>query len=156
MQQRCTRSGSQKVSLDTPDFHAYQEQIQDEPSESGHVPGVDEDETCIMEVSSGPALECTDAAYRRHIQDCPPWTGSMTMTEEVEQVSGSQSVSQPLTGPEYQAETLQIRPVVVRPPPGFKPPIPKPRTSLGQSSACLLYTSPSPRDRTRSRMPSSA
>ena len=26
----------------------------------------------------------------------------------------------------------------------------------GQSVACLLYTSPSPRDRTRSRMPSSA
>ena len=26
----------------------------------------------------------------------------------------------------------------------------------GQTSACLLYTSPSPRDRTRSRMPSSA
>ena len=28
--------------------------------------------------------------------------------------------------------------------------------SLGQFYACLLYTSPSPRDRTRSRMPSSA
>ena len=27
---------------------------------------------------------------------------------------------------------------------------------LGQSGNCLLYTSPSPRDRTRSRMPSSA
>ena len=27
---------------------------------------------------------------------------------------------------------------------------------LGQGIACLLYTSPSPRDRTRSRMPSSA
>ena len=27
---------------------------------------------------------------------------------------------------------------------------------LGQSLYCLLYTSPSPRDRTRSRMPSSA
>ena len=27
---------------------------------------------------------------------------------------------------------------------------------IKQSSACLLYTSPSPRDRTRSRMPSSA
>ena len=27
---------------------------------------------------------------------------------------------------------------------------------LGDSNACLLYTSPSPRDRTRSRMPSSA
>ena len=26
----------------------------------------------------------------------------------------------------------------------------------GQSKVCLLYTSPSPRDRTRSRMPSSA
>ena len=26
----------------------------------------------------------------------------------------------------------------------------------GQQPACLLYTSPSPRDRTRSRMPSSA
>ena len=29
-------------------------------------------------------------------------------------------------------------------------------TGLGQGIACLLYTSPSPRDRTRSRMPSSA
>ena len=28
--------------------------------------------------------------------------------------------------------------------------------SLGETRACLLYTSPSPRDRTRSRMPSSA
>ena len=28
--------------------------------------------------------------------------------------------------------------------------------ALAWSSACLLYTSPSPRDRTRSRMPSSA
>ena len=27
---------------------------------------------------------------------------------------------------------------------------------IGQINACLLYTSPSPRDRTRSRMPSSA
>ena len=27
---------------------------------------------------------------------------------------------------------------------------------LGSAAACLLYTSPSPRDRTRSRMPSSA
>ena len=27
---------------------------------------------------------------------------------------------------------------------------------IDQSMACLLYTSPSPRDRTRSRMPSSA
>ena len=29
-------------------------------------------------------------------------------------------------------------------------------SSAGQSATCLLYTSPSPRDRTRSRMPSSA
>ena len=29
-------------------------------------------------------------------------------------------------------------------------------SSLNQFEACLLYTSPSPRDRTRSRMPSSA
>ena len=29
-------------------------------------------------------------------------------------------------------------------------------TILGQTGTCLLYTSPSPRDRTRSRMPSSA
>ena len=28
--------------------------------------------------------------------------------------------------------------------------------TFNQSSSCLLYTSPSPRDRTRSRMPSSA
>ena len=27
---------------------------------------------------------------------------------------------------------------------------------IGESIVCLLYTSPSPRDRTRSRMPSSA
>jgi len=30
------------------------------------------------------------------------------------------------------------------------------RTSAGGYTPCLLYTSPSPRDRTRSRMPSSA
>ena len=30
------------------------------------------------------------------------------------------------------------------------------RTTESQNNACLLYTSPSPRDRTRSRMPSSA
>ena len=29
-------------------------------------------------------------------------------------------------------------------------------TFIGQVTVCLLYTSPSPRDRTRSRMPSSA
>ena len=29
-------------------------------------------------------------------------------------------------------------------------------TEIGQLNSCLLYTSPSPRDRTRSRMPSSA
>ena len=29
-------------------------------------------------------------------------------------------------------------------------------TEVGQGYSCLLYTSPSPRDRTRSRMPSSA
>ena len=30
------------------------------------------------------------------------------------------------------------------------------KTEFGQRLVCLLYTSPSPRDRTRSRMPSSA
>ena len=30
------------------------------------------------------------------------------------------------------------------------------QTAKGRGYACLLYTSPSPRDRTRSRMPSSA
>ena len=30
------------------------------------------------------------------------------------------------------------------------------KANLAQSKPCLLYTSPSPRDRTRSRMPSSA
>ena len=39
-------------------------------------------------------------------------------------------------------------------------PLPEPTMALlvsgGHSSLCLLYTSPSPRDRTRSRMPSSA
>ena len=30
------------------------------------------------------------------------------------------------------------------------------RISMAQAKYCLLYTSPSPRDRTRSRMPSSA
>ena len=29
-------------------------------------------------------------------------------------------------------------------------------TKIGKNVTCLLYTSPSPRDRTRSRMPSSA
>ena len=32
----------------------------------------------------------------------------------------------------------------------------EPGAGLAWSKACLLYTSPSPRDRTRSRMPSSA
>ena len=32
----------------------------------------------------------------------------------------------------------------------------KDRIALAMVEACLLYTSPSPRDRTRSRMPSSA
>ena len=31
-----------------------------------------------------------------------------------------------------------------------------PETKINLSNTCLLYTSPSPRDRTRSRMPSSA
>ena len=35
-------------------------------------------------------------------------------------------------------------------------PVPAPRPSTLSGSRCLLYTSPSPRDRTRSRMPSSA
>ena len=30
------------------------------------------------------------------------------------------------------------------------------KTTIARTLACLLYTSPSPRDRTRSRMPSSA
>ena len=34
--------------------------------------------------------------------------------------------------------------------------LPKIQDELSLSDACLLYTSPSPRDRTRSRMPSSA
>ena len=33
---------------------------------------------------------------------------------------------------------------------------PKPIASCAMPAGCLLYTSPSPRDRTRSRMPSSA
>ena len=32
----------------------------------------------------------------------------------------------------------------------------EPRREFIETNACLLYTSPSPRDRTRSRMPSSA
>ena len=35
-------------------------------------------------------------------------------------------------------------------------PIESPRDALGACSVCLLYTSPSPRDATLSRMPSSA
>ena len=35
-------------------------------------------------------------------------------------------------------------------------PAAKPAAAAGAGSVCLLYTSPSPRDRTRSRMPSSA
>ena len=34
--------------------------------------------------------------------------------------------------------------------------LPDGTNSIAQAYACLLYTSPSPRDRTRSRMPSSA
>ena len=34
--------------------------------------------------------------------------------------------------------------------------IARPLTEMSQACGCLLYTSPSPRDRTRSRMPSSA
>ena len=33
---------------------------------------------------------------------------------------------------------------------------PNPNITNSQTTTCLLYTSPSPRDRTRSRMPSSA
>eukprot|EP00657_Telonema_sp_P-1_P011126 TRINITY_DN596_c0_g3_i2.p1 TRINITY_DN596_c0_g3~~TRINITY_DN596_c0_g3_i2.p1 ORF type:complete len:127 (+),score=23.70 TRINITY_DN596_c0_g3_i2:198-578(+) len=40
----------------------------------------------------------------------------------------------------------------MRPPSGQAPP----GTGVGLVTPCLLYTSPSPRDRTRSRMPSSA
>ena len=39
---------------------------------------------------------------------------------------------------------------------GVKTNVPKTANLVDQGSACLLYTSPSPRDRTRSRMPSSA
>ena len=34
--------------------------------------------------------------------------------------------------------------------------VPEPRTGKALRKVCLSYTSPSPRDRTRSRMPSSA
>ena len=37
-----------------------------------------------------------------------------------------------------------------------KAPVATPKQAKVQNKACLLYTSPSPRDRTRSRMPSSA
>eukprot|EP01015_Nassula_variabilis_P013466 TRINITY_DN21085_c0_g1_i1.p3 TRINITY_DN21085_c0_g1~~TRINITY_DN21085_c0_g1_i1.p3 ORF type:complete len:130 (+),score=22.39 TRINITY_DN21085_c0_g1_i1:76-465(+) len=42
--------------------------------------------------------------------------------------------------------------------PPYTPPqhIARPPNSAGESSNCLLYTSPSPRDRQKSRMPSSA
>ena len=39
---------------------------------------------------------------------------------------------------------------------GLTPIEPYHEVGLGQYKGCLLYTSPSPRDRTRSRMPSSA
>ena len=39
---------------------------------------------------------------------------------------------------------------------GNKEQIRKCQTEIAQLKHCLLYTSPSPRDRTRSRMPSSA
>ena len=44
---------------------------------------------------------------------------------------------------------------IVKMPPGFKEAYEK-FTKAGWSSICLLYTSPSPRDGCRSRMPSSA
>ena len=52
---------------------------------------------------------------------------------------------QPMTGPVGQIHTLRVRYAD-----SFD------STSGTDTTACLLYTSPSPRDRTRSRMPSSA
>ena len=54
-------------------------------------------------------------------------------------------------GPTYGFDTLQIHA-------GSRPdPVTGARqTPIYQSTACLLYTSPSPRDATLSRMPSSA
>ena len=46
-------------------------------------------------------------------------------------------------------------PALAEPTAPVAPPPPKP-SQQGPATVCLLYTSPSPRDRTRSRMPSSA
>ena len=50
------------------------------------------------------------------------------------------------------AETTPVRAESI----GVRPPSFRQITEFSENNICLLYTSPSPRDRTRSRMPSSA
>ena len=61
------------------------------------------------------------------------------------------------TGDWRKAAQLSGEPIVFDPR-DLAPVIPRPEKIIcvGLNYACLLYTSPSPRDRTRSRMPSSA
>ena len=61
----------------------------------------------------------------------------------------TQSLEKPVQKPEVKPEDAKVE----KPP--EKPSVKK-EDPISQEIACLLYTSPSPRDRTRSRMPSSA
>ena len=107
-----------------------------------------------LAISADIRIATTSAQYalpEASIATCPGWSGSQRMVRLIggsqtkylaisgQRLSATQALNAGLVHEVVEADGLMARAKV-----------------LAADMACLLYTSPSPRDRTRSRMPSSA
>ena len=105
-------------------------------------------------------LFCAPQRQAKLAQDATYSAGAIGWIEKPVTAAASETIWPMVLAPIPDAPGLddldEIHPVetLVEPEPDLElPPLPLPTMDL---PACLLYTSPSPRDRTRSRMPSSA
>ena len=76
------------------------------------------------------------------------------LVDDVDGSEANQTVTFALDGVSYEIDLNDEHAAALRE--SLEEWIGKARRTGGRRSSCLLYTSPSPRDRTRSRMPSSA
>ena len=129
-------------------------------------PGVAADPARRPAPAQTPAATRSSGASASACSARPPLTSAALQSLTLHQSPASRTAQAPLLqtliqlrappGPPPRLPGLARRPVASRPSPRSARLPPHPRPPPARKGRCLLYTSPSPRDRTRSRMPSSA